>query len=68
MIENRYRDCIRPPRTLLENSSGVMRSDVPPPSRAMSFSDRSEAVVAGVRAFLPDASSDKATPRVRLYG
>jgi hypothetical protein len=32
-----------------------MRSDVPPPGRAMAFPEWSAAIVAGVRAYLPDA-------------
>jgi hypothetical protein len=32
-----------------------MRNEVPPPGRAMSFPEWSEAIVAGVRRYLPDA-------------
>jgi hypothetical protein len=31
-----------------------MRTDVPPPGQAMTFSEWSAAIVAGVRVFLPD--------------
>jgi hypothetical protein len=41
-----------------------MRSDVPPPGRAMSFPDWSEAIVAGVRAFLPDARAVQRGSRI----
>jgi hypothetical protein len=32
-----------------------MRTEVPPPGRAMSFPEWAEAIVAGVRRYLPDA-------------
>jgi hypothetical protein len=34
-----------------------MRSEVPPPGRAMAFSEWSEAIVAGVRRYLPDTKA-----------
>jgi hypothetical protein len=40
---------------LLWRTFARMRSEVPPPGRAMSFPEWSEAIVAGVRAYLPDA-------------
>jgi hypothetical protein len=36
---------------------GTMRSDVPPPGRAMTFPEWARAIVDGVRAFLPDATA-----------
>jgi hypothetical protein len=40
-----------------------MRSDIPPPGRAMTFPDWAEAIVAGVRVFLPDAKAVRKGPR-----
>jgi hypothetical protein len=37
--------------------SGAMRSDIPPPGRAMAFPAWSAAIVAGIRVFLPDAQA-----------
>ena len=34
-----------------------MRSEIPPPGPAMTFSEWSEAIVDGVRAYLPDAQA-----------
>jgi hypothetical protein len=34
-----------------------MRAEVPPPGRAMSFPEWAEAIVAGVRRYLPDAKA-----------
>jgi hypothetical protein len=41
-----------------------MRTDVSPPGRAMSFPEWSAAIVAGVRAFLPDARAVRKGARV----
>jgi hypothetical protein len=41
-----------------------MRSEVPPPGRAMSFPEWSEAIVAGVRGYLPDAQAARKGPRL----
>jgi hypothetical protein len=44
--------------------SGGMRSDVPPPGRAMSFPEWSEAIVDGVRRYLPDARAVRKGARI----
>jgi hypothetical protein len=41
-----------------------MRSEVPPPGRALSFPEWSEAIVAGVRRYLPDARAVRKGARV----
>src|SRR5450631_1156092 len=41
-----------------------MRTDVPPPGRAMTFPEWSAAIVAGVRVFLPDARAVRKGARV----
>jgi hypothetical protein len=41
-----------------------MRNDVPPPGRAMMFPEWSAAIVAGVRARLPDARASRKGPRL----
>jgi hypothetical protein len=41
-----------------------MRSDVPPPRKAMTFPEWSAAIVAGVRARLPDARASRKGPRL----
>jgi hypothetical protein len=41
-----------------------MRSDVPPPGRAMTFPEWSAAIVAGVRAYLPDARAVRKGSRI----
>jgi hypothetical protein len=41
-----------------------MRSEVPPPGRAISFPEWSEAIVAGVRGYLPDARAARKGARV----
>jgi hypothetical protein len=41
-----------------------MRTDVPPPGRAMTFPEWSAAIVAGVRAFLPDVRAARKGARV----
>jgi hypothetical protein len=43
---------------------GVMRSDVPPPGRAMAFPEWAEAIVAGVRRYLPDARAVRKGARI----
>jgi hypothetical protein len=41
-----------------------MRSDVPPPGKAMTFPEWSAAIVAGVRRYLPDARAGRKVPRL----
>jgi hypothetical protein len=41
-----------------------MRTDVPPPGKAMTFPEWSAAIVAGVRAFLPDVRAARKGARV----
>jgi hypothetical protein len=41
-----------------------MRSEVPPPGRAMTFPEWSEAIVACVRVFLPDVRAARKGPRL----
>jgi hypothetical protein len=46
------------------NLRGMPRIDVPPPGRAMTFPAWSEAIVAGVRARLPDVRASHKGPRL----